>query len=104
MNEQYNELIELIPSSPKIGDTSSPDMFIFLGKTQVGKTTVINILCNSENEIGGKYNSSTTQVKKSIGYNEDNKPFACIDTPGTSDLEKTNKEINKQIYDFLIMN
>lgn len=64
MREQYNELIELIPPAPKIGNTSSSDMFIFLGKTQVGKTTVINILCNSDNEIGGNYKSCTTQVKK----------------------------------------
>ena len=49
-------------------------------------------------------NHAQLKLKKSIGYIKDNKSFSCIDTPGTNDLNKTNKEINKQIYDFLIKN
>lgn len=87
------ELEKLLPDQKEEND----DVFLFLGKNQSGKTTLINILCNENNEVGGHGHSCTKEVKKSFG---ENKSFVCIDTPGTYDLNCSNEEINKKIIEF----
>ena len=65
MKEQSYELSELLPPETKTSSSDSSNIFIFLGKTQAGKTTVINILCNSDKKLEESINHAQMKLQKS---------------------------------------
>ena len=95
------ELKEIEPLLPKDKEDKG-DCFIFLGKTGAGKTTIINLLCNSKNKIGDSTKCETKVIIKEKGkYFKTEKVYYCLDTPGFDDPEKANKEIDCLIKVYL---
>jgi len=83
------------------------DCFIFLGETGTGKTSIINLLCGSNNSIGDGLNGETKNIIKEKGEysNTDNKEqkkyYYCLDTQGLNDPEKSNQKMDIYIRDYL---
>ena len=78
------------------------DAFIFIGKTGVGKTSLINLICGSNNKVGDSPLPETKQIFKEKGnYPKSKKEFYCLDTPGLDDKELSSKQIDEMIQDYL---
>jgi len=83
------------------------DCFIFLGETGSGKTSIINLLCNTNNTVGDSFNAETKDIKKEKGEysnkknKEPKKYYYCLDTPGFNDTKLSNQKIEDLIKDYL---
>ena len=78
------------------------DAFIFLGKTGAGKTSLINLICDSNNIVGESLLPETKKILKEKGnYPESKEVFYCLDTPGFEDKELSNKKIDEMIQVYL---
>ena len=94
-----------IDNNEIINENQKIDSFIFLGKTGVGKTSIINLLCNSNNKVSDGPNSETkTILKEEAKYLNTEKKYFCLDTVGFEDKDISDKENKNKIQDYLIEN
>ena len=78
------------------------DAFIFLGKTGAGKTSLINLICDSNNIVGESLLPETKKILKEKGnYPNSKEVFYWLDTPGFEDKELSNKKIDEMIQVYL---
>ena len=78
------------------------DAFIFLGKTGAGKTSLINLICGSNNIVGDSLLPETKEILKEKGnYPNSKEVFYCLDTPGFEDKELSNTKIDEMIQNYL---
>jgi len=111
MKMEEIELRPLIPIQSENENSLQPkevgDCFIFLGEIGKGKTSIINLLCDSKNAVGDTVNGETKEIKKEKGeyLNTDNKEpkkyYYCLDTPGFNDPKLSNQEIEDLIKKYL---
>ncbi len=78
------KLLELLPTQQEVDnrDTEDPEMkFVIVGRRNVGKSTFINTLVNSERMIVSEV-AGTTRDSVDVRFELDGKTMVAIDTPG----------------------
>ena len=91
MNNNDNAVI--LDLTDKEKEEARQNGFILVGKTGVGKTTLLNALYNRTVGKVEKSANSCTQISSVYYYKMNNGKSIClIDTPGLSDSKKTEKE------------
>lgn len=86
-----------VKSSPHVKDCPSPDLpeYAFIGRSNVGKSSLINSLVNQKNLAKTSGTPGKTQLINHFIVNEDADPWYLVDLPGYGYAKAPKKERNK---------
>ena len=95
---------EFVKSSPSLKECPKPDMpeYAFIGRSNVGKSSLINMLCMN----GGLAKTSATPGKtRLINHYRINESWYLVDLPGygyAKVSKKNRKDFNRTLFNYLV--